>query len=375
MPSFEGVRGLPIAAFAAICVAAAELAHLLIEPGAPAALPALWAPSGVLAGVLLMTERRAWPPYVAAGAAAMLFSLVAVHGRGVPSSVVIAAVSAIDALAVAWLVGRTLDRPFALDRLPHSFTFAVAAVLVPVGGGLVAATLLESEAPLPLVWRAWWLSEAIGLIGAAPLVAAALGAPSGAFRSLRSWRALEMVLAVTLGTVVAVAIFSGWLHPLLRVPAYTLPFLLWPIFRFGPGGGAAATFILTCIAAWYASQDRLPLVVLGESNPVIRMQGAIIVANVSLLLLASVIADRKRVADERDALLAERQAALAEIKALRGFIPICAWCRKVRDDEGFWQELENYIDAHTDATFSHGICPSCSEHERRAIDAHVAARR
>jgi integral membrane sensor domain MASE1 len=375
MLSFEGVRRLPVAACAVICFAAAELAHILIAPGAPAALPSVWAPTGVLAGVLLMTERRGWLSFVAAGAAAMLFSLVAVHGRSAPSGVVIAALSAVDASAAAWLVSRTLDRPFALDRLPHTFTFAVAAVLVPIGGGLIAGALLEAELPLPLVWRAWWLGEAIGLIGAAPLVAAALGAPPGTFRSLRSWRALEMVLAMTLGTVVAVAIFSGWLHPLLRVPAYTLPFLLWPIFRFGPGGGAAALFMLTCIAAWYASHGRLPFVVLGESNLVIRMQGAIIVANASLLLLASVIADRKRVADERDALLAERQAALAEIKALRGFIPICAWCRKVRDDEGFWQELENYIDANTDATFSHGICPSCTEHERRAIDAHVAARR
>jgi integral membrane sensor domain MASE1 len=304
----------------------------------------------------------------------MLMSMVAVHGRSVSSSLVIAGVSVLDASAVAWLVGRRLGGPLALDRLPHTFTFTVAAVLVPIGGGLMAAILLETDAPLALTWRAWSLGEAIGFIGAAPLVAAALGAPSGTFPSLRSWRALEMVLALTLGTVVAVTIFGGQLDPVLRVPAYTLPFLLWPIFRFGPGGGAAASFILTCIAAWHASQGRMLLALLSDSNLVVRMQGAMIVANASLLLLASVIADRKRVANERDALLAELQGAVAEIKALRGFIPICAWCRKVRNDDGFWQELENYIDAHTDATFSHSICPSCTEQERRAIDAHLAAR-
>lgn len=53
--------------------------------------------------------------------------------------------------------------------------------------------------------------------------------------------------------------------------------------------------------------------------------------------------------------------ALSEIKQLRGIIPICALCRKIRDDEGFWQQVEVYISQHTDAVFSHGICPECAE--------------
>ncbi len=56
---------------------------------------------------------------------------------------------------------------------------------------------------------------------------------------------------------------------------------------------------------------------------------------------------------------AELQAALAKVKVLSGFIPICAGCKKIRDDEGFWQELEQYVSEHSDATFSHGLCPNC----------------
>ncbi len=58
---------------------------------------------------------------------------------------------------------------------------------------------------------------------------------------------------------------------------------------------------------------------------------------------------------------AELQAALNNIKTLRGLIPICANCKKVRDDEGFWQQVEVYVKEHTEAQFTHGICPDCMD--------------
>jgi DNA-binding response OmpR family regulator len=60
-------------------------------------------------------------------------------------------------------------------------------------------------------------------------------------------------------------------------------------------------------------------------------------------------------------LILQLQEALAEIKTLKGFIPICASCKKIRDDEGYWNQLEIYLSKHTDAVFSHGLCPDCAE--------------
>ncbi len=57
---------------------------------------------------------------------------------------------------------------------------------------------------------------------------------------------------------------------------------------------------------------------------------------------------------------AELQQALSEIKTLRGIIPICASCKKIRDDAGFWQDVAFYVEAHTEAEFTHGICPDCA---------------
>lgn len=62
---------------------------------------------------------------------------------------------------------------------------------------------------------------------------------------------------------------------------------------------------------------------------------------------------------EREKLRQDLQEASAEIKTLRGFIPICANCKDVRDDEGYWQKIEQYISEHSKAEFSHSICPKC----------------
>jgi PAS domain S-box-containing protein len=73
------------------------------------------------------------------------------------------------------------------------------------------------------------------------------------------------------------------------------------------------------------------------------------------------ITERKKLEAEREKLIGELQQALAEVKTLSGMIPICGWCKKIRSDQGYWQSVEQYVGAHTDATFSHGMCPDCAE--------------
>ncbi len=80
-----------------------------------------------------------------------------------------------------------------------------------------------------------------------------------------------------------------------------------------------------------------------------------------LVLIGLVDLTARKAADERQReLIAQLQAALGEIKSLRGLIPICAGCKKVRDDSGYWHSVESYLRTHTDADFSHGFCPECS---------------
>jgi hypothetical protein len=64
---------------------------------------------------------------------------------------------------------------------------------------------------------------------------------------------------------------------------------------------------------------------------------------------------------ERERLIKELQDALAEVRTLSGFLPICSSCKKIRDDTGYWNQIEAYISKHTQADFSHSLCPKCAK--------------
>ena len=71
------------------------------------------------------------------------------------------------------------------------------------------------------------------------------------------------------------------------------------------------------------------------------------------------ISERKQRQAERERLIAELQVALADVKTLSGLLPICAKCKNIRDDRGYWKQIETFIGERSNAKFSHGICPTC----------------
>lgn len=72
------------------------------------------------------------------------------------------------------------------------------------------------------------------------------------------------------------------------------------------------------------------------------------------------ISDRKRAAAERERLIQELQDALREVRMLSGLLPICSSCKRIKDEQGGWSNLERYISDHSEAEFTHGICPDCA---------------
>jgi PAS domain S-box-containing protein len=82
-------------------------------------------------------------------------------------------------------------------------------------------------------------------------------------------------------------------------------------------------------------------------------------APVQYMAIRTEITRRKQAEADRESLIQELTKALQEVKALSGLLPICANCKKVRDDSGYWNQIETYIAKHSTATFSHGLCPDC----------------
>jgi hypothetical protein len=71
------------------------------------------------------------------------------------------------------------------------------------------------------------------------------------------------------------------------------------------------------------------------------------------------IQERKQAEAQKEQLVVELQKALNEVKTLRGILPFCSFCKKVRNDEGYWEQVDIYIHQHSDADISHGVCPNC----------------
>lgn len=80
-----------------------------------------------------------------------------------------------------------------------------------------------------------------------------------------------------------------------------------------------------------------------------------------VLWIAINITEKKKAQQERDKAIEELKQALGEIKTLRGILPVCSYCKQVRDDKGYWEELDHYVQKHTEASVSHGVCPDCKK--------------
>lgn len=79
----------------------------------------------------------------------------------------------------------------------------------------------------------------------------------------------------------------------------------------------------------------------------------------NIAVIARDITARKQAEEERERLIKELQEALERVNTLHGLLPMCAWCRKLKDDQGYWQSVEEYLSAQTGTEFTHGICEEC----------------
>ncbi len=135
-----------------------------------------------------------------------------------------------------------------------------------------------------------------------------------------------------------ISIIKGTLLSRLIISIFACPFL-WVYFK------------------WQEKKKGMEI----ENRPVLAILKQVAEIKKELTLAQLEIERRKALEKEREKLIEELKQALSEIKTLRGFLPICANCKKIRDDEGYWQQIEEYIQDRSDAQFSHSICPECAK--------------
>ena len=117
-----------------------------------------------------------------------------------------------------------------------------------------------------------------------------------------------------------------------------------------------STFVVLVSGSKTASEEQADGLDIGADGYIIRpIPNRELLARVNALVRI-LVAER-----ERDRLIVELKEALAKIKTLQGLLPICSYCKKIRDDKGYWNQIERYIGERSDTQFSHGICPECAE--------------
>ena len=131
--------------------------------------------------------------------------------------------------------------------------------------------------------------------------------------------------------------------------------------------------LLLIVAASVFLAEALIMLFLSNFYSIVRLKEAIADAFLLIILIIPILyiffyrpfihdIEERGIAEiEKDAAIAKLEKAIDEIKVLKGFIPICANCKKIRDDAGYWQHVETYIRDRSDIEFSHAICPDCSK--------------
>lgn len=368
-------RSLWLLLLAGAILAASEVAHLTTVPVGGFDVPAIWPPVGIILGFLVLA-RGAYLPLVLTGAGAIAAGLMW-HDWPPVAAVGVGLIHGAEAACAAWLLRTRLGGPMSLGTTSHVALFMGVAAGASFVGGLAVGLWLDLVLPgLPFASAtlAWGVGDVVGLVLTTPFVLglAELGeSGEGRFRPMRL---LEFGGLLVVGVLVAWGVFGERLPASISTPAILLPVFLWSCFRFGAGGVSGVMLLVAAIAVWYSSHGQGPYA-LPDALPLAwihRTQGTSTMAALSFISLGSVVEERRRAMEERAALVVKLQTALAELRVLQGLIPICAWCHRIRDDAGYWQRIEAYVEANTAATFSHSICPGCTASQERVLEEAVA---
>ncbi len=344
----------------------------------------LWPPTGIAIAALVLGGLRLWPG-VALGA------FLASYGTGAPLAFVLAATvgNTLEALLGAHLLVRLAGPRPAMDRVVQ------VSVLTGLSAGMaamVSATVgalglwlagMAPPADLPALWWLWWLGDAMGALILLPAILAWAWPQEGRERPPLS---VEGVLLLAGLLAVSLVVYAGALGISFAGPVTyaAFPFVIWAALRLGPRGATSATLVTAAVAAWGIAQGRGPFLHADVQVSLVYLHGFLAALALTGMYLAAISSEHQKALDglrqlsqelegrvaartaeleETVGLLREevqaRKQALAEVHQLSGLLPICAHCKKIRNDAGYWERIDRYLASHSAAHFSHGICPDC----------------
>lgn len=363
-----------LALLAAVYLAAGKLGLMLAFVHASAT--AVWPPTGIAFAAFLVWGYRVWPG-IFLGA-----FLVNVTTEGsVATSLGIALGNTLEGLLGAYLVNRFANGRSTFDRAQDIFKFAILAGVVSTTAsatfGVTSLALggFASWANYGGIWLTWWLGDAAGDLIVAPFLVLWSVSHRLHWQREQLFEALLLFLSLFL---VGQAVFGGWLPTEIKnypLEFLSIPLLLWAAFRFGRRAAATASVVLSGIAIWGTLHGFGPFVRGTQNESLLLLQAFMGTIAVTTIAIAAVVAERLRVEEQRERLIRDLRDALDNVKTMRGLLRICASCNRILSDRGSWDRLETYIQEHSSAKFTHGLCPDCLKERYPDISARLAERK
>jgi integral membrane sensor domain MASE1 len=334
-----------------------------------ASATAVWPPTGIALAALLVRGYRVWPSILLG---AFLVNMTTAGSVG--TSIGIAMGNTLEALLGAYLVKRFAHGLRTLDRAQDVFKFTllagVVSTTVSATFGVTSLTLggFATSHTYASIWLTWWLGDAAGALIVTPVLL--LWSADRRVRWPRG-HVLETLFFVPCLVIVGQAVFGGWLptdvhdYPLEFV---CIPPLVWAAFRFGQREAATASVALSALALWGTLRGFGPFVRDTQNESLLLLQAFMATVAVTTMAICAVVTERRRAEVQRTALI-------DNIKTLRGLLRICSCCNKICNEADAWVRLEAYIEQHSEAAFSHGLCPECVKQQYANLHSGLVARR
>jgi signal transduction histidine kinase/CheY-like chemotaxis protein len=300
-------RSLGLALLAVIYTVAAKLSlHLAFFQ--PNASP-VWPPAGIALAAMLILGYRVWPA-IFVGA---FLANVTTAGNLI-TSLCIAGGNSLEALCGAWLINRFANRREVFERAQDVFKFVLIAVIsaaISASIGPAALTLAGFAAPeyFRAIWFTWWVGDVTGYLIVAPLVFLWWVRPQWRENGRRT---IEAILLFVVLTVLAETVFGGWFPGFIK--NYPLgficgPIILWTAFRFTQREAITQVFLLSSIALWGTLHGQGPYQMGSANQSLLNLQLWAIVLTLTTMILASAMAERRRVETELEKQKAAVEAA------------------------------------------------------------------
>jgi integral membrane sensor domain MASE1 len=375
----------------------------------PEGMAILWPPNGVLLAYFIRFGPSSMLPLGILAVAAEL--IVDVPKYRISDALQFGLINVAECALAATLLRRMAFDP-TFRQVADLARFVVAGPVIAAFGGAILGALVYSRLPgsqtayLQFL-RIWWFGDALGILIVTPFVLSLWTRARSIPRFSSPLRLHDVLVGLGAAFVVALLLAArqGTLMGTHVGPVLLLPFAIYAGVRLGPSAAAITVSGVTAFILVLTTQGRNPFGADTAREAVIHAQEFAFVLSVMTLGLAALVAHvrasqrtletltaelhrRAEALSEshEETLLAQRQVmalndelearvqartqdlqeALSQVKQLSGLLPICAWCKAVRDDHDYWHSVEEYISQRTDAQFSHGICPNCAGDLERA---------